>query len=120
MPHVHLPAQHTDDDLALAGALATMLRSKELYVAWSVESGQAAPVIAAALQDVDDELPPVRRRRGFLADSLSRQYRRREHPLSDAGVLQGIACRRQDRFREGRVDRRVARFAGVQPDRCAA
>ena len=67
MPHVHLPAQHTDDDLALAGALATMLRSKELYVAWSVESGQAAPVIPAALQDVDDEAPKAQRRPGFFA-----------------------------------------------------
>jgi hypothetical protein len=67
MPHVHLPAQHTDDDLALAGALATMLRSKELYVAWSVETGQAAPVIPAALQDVRDDEPRSKRRPGLLA-----------------------------------------------------
>ena len=67
MPHVHLPAQHTDDDLALAGALATMLRSKELYVAWSVEAGQAAPVIPAALQDARDDEPREKRRPGLLA-----------------------------------------------------
>ena len=67
MPHVHLPAQHTDDDLAIAGALATMLRSQELYVAWSCESGQAAPVIPAALQTADEEAPRPRRRQGRLA-----------------------------------------------------
>jgi hypothetical protein len=69
MPHVHLPAQHTDDDLALAGALATMLRSKELYVAWSSDGGPAAPVIPAALQDVREE-PRPQRRRGLLARLL--------------------------------------------------
>ena len=72
MPHVHLPAQHTDDDLALAGALATMLRSQELYVAWSCESGQAAPVIPAALHEAPDEEPRPRRRKGLLARIFGR------------------------------------------------
>jgi hypothetical protein len=72
MPHVHLPAQHTDDDLALAGALATMLRSQELYVAWSNEAGPAAPVIPAALQDPREEAPRARRRPGLLARWLGR------------------------------------------------
>ncbi|HVL95673.1 MAG TPA: hypothetical protein VM266_07410 [Solirubrobacteraceae bacterium] len=63
MPHLHLPAQHTDDDLALAGALATMLHSKELYVAWSLEVGTAAPVIPAALNEPAPELAPRRPRR---------------------------------------------------------
>ena len=62
MPHVHLPAKHTDADLALAGALATMLRSEELYVAWSVEDGRAEPVIPAAIHDTAVEP----RRRGFF------------------------------------------------------
>ena len=67
MPHVHLPAQHTSDDLALAGALATMLCSQELYVAWSCEAGQAAPVIPAALREPAAEPAPRRRRPGLLA-----------------------------------------------------
>ncbi len=49
MAHLHLPAQHSDDDLALAGALAQVLRSEELYVAWSTETGAAEPVIPARL-----------------------------------------------------------------------
>jgi hypothetical protein len=57
MPHLHLPAEHTDEDLALAGALASMLRSEELYVAWSTDAGQSAPVIPAALHE--PALPPA-------------------------------------------------------------
>jgi hypothetical protein len=74
MPHLHLPAQHTDDDLAIAGALATMLRSEELYVAWSTESGPAAPVIPAALHDPEPracEQRP-RRRPGLITRFLNR------------------------------------------------
>jgi len=63
MPHVHLPAKHTDADLALAGALATMLRSEELYVAWSVEDGRAEPVVPASISD--ESVVPARRR-GFF------------------------------------------------------
>ena len=49
MAHLHLPAQHSDDDLAIAGALAQVLRSDELYVAWSTETGAGEPVIPARL-----------------------------------------------------------------------
>ena len=63
MPQVHLPATHTDADLALAGALATALRSEELFVAWSVTEGRAEPVVPAALTEAPPEPP---RRRGFL------------------------------------------------------
>ena len=70
MPQLHLPAQHTDDDLALAGALASVLRSSELYVAWSTDGGAAAPVIPAAIHDAEPEpqpQPPAPRRRSLLA-----------------------------------------------------
>ena len=60
MPQLHLPVQHTDEDLALAGALASVLRSKDLYVAWSLEAGQAEPIIPAALKDTEPT-PRVRR-----------------------------------------------------------
>jgi hypothetical protein len=49
MAHLHLPAQHSDDDLAIAGALAQVLRSAELYVAWSCETGAGEPVVPARL-----------------------------------------------------------------------
>ena len=63
MPHVTLPARHRDEDLALAGALATLLESSELYVAWSLDQGNAKPVVRAALRDPEaaDFGPPARR-----------------------------------------------------------
>ncbi len=67
MAHLHLPVQHTDDDLAIAGALAQVLRSQELYVAWSSEGGPAEPVIPARLHE--PVLVPERRP-GFFARLL--------------------------------------------------
>ena len=67
MAHLHLPSQHSARDLELAGSLAELLDSEDLYVAWSVESGPAAPVVPAAVRDSSaapsPALAPVRRRR---------------------------------------------------------
>jgi hypothetical protein len=69
MTALHLPHAHTEDDLALAGALASLLRSDELFVAWSTDGGAARPCVDAML-----ELErPVRRpaaRRSSLVDRL--------------------------------------------------
>jgi hypothetical protein len=71
MAHLHLPVQHTDDDLALAGALAQMLKSDELYVTWSSETGQAEPVVPAVLHDPPGPSPRRRTARpGWLARVL--------------------------------------------------
>ncbi len=64
MAHLHLPAQHSDDDLAIAGALAQVLRSDELYVAWSTESGAGEPVIPARLHSAPSKPAP---REGLLS-----------------------------------------------------
>lgn len=80
MSHLHLPARHTDEDLALAGCLAQMLHSGELYVAWSTDGGAARPVIPATVHaHAERPLPPpgpepspVRRR-----DLLARWRRRK-------------------------------------------
>ena len=58
MAHLHLPVQHSDDDLAIAGALAQVLHSDELYVAWSAESGAGEPVVAARLQAAPSQPAP--------------------------------------------------------------
>lgn len=50
MAHVHLPARHGDDDLALAAALARLLRSEDLYVAWARGTGPAPPEIPAQVK----------------------------------------------------------------------
>ncbi len=50
MPHLHLPADHTDADIVLAVNLAEIVGSEDLYVAWSHESGAGAiPEIEAVL-----------------------------------------------------------------------
>ena len=49
MSQLHLPARHTDEDLALAGSLAQLLNSGDLYVAWSTDGGAAKPVIPATV-----------------------------------------------------------------------
>lgn len=50
MPHLHLPIDHTDDDLVLAANLADLVGSEDLYVAWSFESGPGAiPEVEAIL-----------------------------------------------------------------------
>jgi hypothetical protein len=72
MAHLHLPVQHTDDDLAMAGALAQVLRSEELYVAWSTDGGAAVPLIPALLHTSEREPEPAPRR-GLLARLLGRR-----------------------------------------------
>jgi hypothetical protein len=63
MAHLHLPAQHTERDLALAGTLAELLDSEDLYVAYSVDTGPAAPAIPAAIRESTAPAQPRRRRR---------------------------------------------------------
>jgi hypothetical protein len=52
MPHLHLPAAHSDADIALAADVATALGSQDLYVTWSyVEGSGAIPEVEALLRD---------------------------------------------------------------------
>ena len=54
MPHLHLPADHTDADLVLAANLAEIVGSEDLYVAWSFEAGPGAiPEVEAVVRDED-------------------------------------------------------------------
>jgi hypothetical protein len=76
MAHLHLPVQHTDDDLAIAGALAQVLRCEELYVAWTSEGGPAEPVVPAHIHRPDEfvgHLERPRRRPGLLARLFGRR-----------------------------------------------
>lgn len=68
MPHVILPAEHTDADLILASQIAEAVDSAALFVAWTPRSGAAIPEIEAELRE-----PP--------------------HPLAEAAALfaQGLA-----------------------------
>jgi hypothetical protein len=51
MPHVILPAEHTDADLILASQIAQAVDSRELFVAWTPHSGTAIPEIEAELRE---------------------------------------------------------------------
>ena len=50
MSHLYLPAEHNDTDLALASAVAEAIDSNELFVAWTFETGVAAPPVVKALR----------------------------------------------------------------------
>jgi hypothetical protein len=43
MPTLHLPAAHTDSDVALALEVAAVVGSHELYVAWTHGEGPGLP-----------------------------------------------------------------------------
>ena len=51
MPHVILPADHTDADLILASQVADAVDSAELFVAWTPNGGAAIPEIEAELRE---------------------------------------------------------------------
>jgi hypothetical protein len=52
MPHVHLPAVHSDADLVLAANVAAVVGSEDLYVAWTHEAGPGAvPEIDAVVRE---------------------------------------------------------------------
>jgi hypothetical protein len=78
MAYLHLPVEHTEDDLALAGALASLLESEELYVAWSVSGGSSRPVIPAALRrQLPQPCEPGRPSTSLIGSLLDRIARRR-------------------------------------------
>ena len=60
MPHLHLPADHSQYDLEMATTLARSLRSRDLYVTWRSEPGETRrPTVTAPCQ------APAPRRRGL-------------------------------------------------------
>jgi hypothetical protein len=72
MPHLHLPAAHSDADLALAADVAAAVGSEDLYVSWShAEGAGLAPEVEAILRE---ERPP--------------------HPFGEAcaAIVQGLAA----------------------------
>lgn len=56
MRHLVLPADHSQADLALAGDVMVALHSESLYVAWTIDHGEAAPVVEAVVVE-DHDLP---------------------------------------------------------------
>jgi hypothetical protein len=50
MAQLYLPVEHTEADLVLAGQIAELMDSDELYVAWTPEHGASAPEVMAVLR----------------------------------------------------------------------
>lgn len=67
MTALHLPHAHTEDDLALAGALAHLLHSDDLYVAWSTDGGAARPCVDAMLELEGPDGHPAEQRPSLVA-----------------------------------------------------
>jgi hypothetical protein len=75
MPHLHLPADHTDADLVLAANLAEIVGSEDLYVAWSHEAGPGAiPEVEAVVRE-QRELSPMAELLGALGAGIAAFWR---------------------------------------------
>jgi hypothetical protein len=60
MPTLHLPAAHTDTDVALAAELAAIVGSHELYVTWTHGEGPGLnPEVQALVQEDPREHGPL-------------------------------------------------------------
>jgi hypothetical protein len=52
MPHLHLPADHSDADLVLAASVAATVGAEDLYVAWTHDAGAGAvPEVEALVRE---------------------------------------------------------------------
>jgi hypothetical protein len=60
MPTLHLPAAHTDTDVALAAELAAIVGSHELYVTWTHGEGPGLPPeVQAVVHEESREAGPL-------------------------------------------------------------
>jgi carbamate kinase len=58
MPTLHLPAAHTDTDIALAAELASIVGSHELYVTWTHGEGPGlTPEVEAVIHEEREQTP---------------------------------------------------------------
>jgi hypothetical protein len=75
---LYLPAEHDEADLVLAGLIAELVDSAELYVTWTGRCGPATPAIPALLRQPDQ-------RRGTLLMRALRELwaALRNRPLQD-------------------------------------
>lgn len=59
MPTLHLPAAHTDTDVALAAEVAHVVGSHELYVTWTHGEGPGLPPEVEAYTSDDRDHPSI-------------------------------------------------------------
>ena len=76
MPTLHLPAAHTDTDVALATEVAHVVGSHELYVTWTHGEGPGLPPEVETFTDDGDRSPARSRRSARSSSRWSRASRR--------------------------------------------
>jgi len=59
MPTLHLPAAHTDTDVALATEVAHVVGSHDLYVTWTHGEGPGLPPEIETVAYQEDAAPPI-------------------------------------------------------------
>ena len=59
MPTLHLPAAHTDTDVALAAEVAHVVGSDDLYVTWTHGEGPGLPPEVEAVLEIEDATHPA-------------------------------------------------------------
>ena len=97
MPHLHLPADHTDADLVLAANLAEVVGSEDLYVAWSHEAGPGAvPEVEAVVRE-HRELSPMAELLGALGAGIAAFWRALMGKPSHAAVRENPDAGRSQR-----------------------
>ncbi len=69
MPHVYLPTEHSEADLVLAGQLADILESDELYVTWSPR-GYEEPQVETVVRVKEPGPAPAPPQHGLLTEVL--------------------------------------------------
>jgi hypothetical protein len=107
MPTLHLPAAHTDTDVALATEVANVVGSHELYVTWTHGEGPGLPPEIEAVTGEEPEpgtLSPFGEVVVAMVQSLSALWNAIVHPQSSRPELPAP-----------RDDRRVPRSAAEEP-----
>jgi hypothetical protein len=107
MPTLHLPAAHTDTDVALATEVASVVGSHELFVTWTHGEGPGLPPEIQAVTDEEPEpgaLSPFGEVVVAMVQGLSALWNAIVHPQSSRAALP-----------EPRDDRRAPRSAAEEP-----
>jgi hypothetical protein len=90
MPTLHLPAAHTDTDVALAAEIASAVGSHELYVSWTHGEGPGLPPeIEAEVreQTVATPLSPFAEVLVAMVQSIAALWNAILHPPSTRAAL---------------------------------
>jgi hypothetical protein len=94
MAYLHLPEQHSTDDLVLAGQIAEAFASEELFVTWTEQEGPGArPTVEAVVRDAPPN--PLIEAIQILASTIAGAWRALTRPAPAPRAEQPAAGERQ-------------------------